>query len=794
MSSAAVPPSPRIAFGTYGLRGTRAEQEVRAALRLGIRSVDTAQLYKNEESVFRVAREFEASAQPVHVTSKLYANLLHEPAVAAVSASARELGRPIDTMLLHRPLPPVMWRALNACVDQGLVREIGVSNYSIPQLQALLETTTPGCRPPAVNQVEFHPFVGPVQPLLSYCRANSIRVQGHTMLARGEYFDFPPLVRLANKYGVSPAVIMLRWAQQLGVELLFRSSQEKHVDEVIRHVVSVPTPLDPRDMAEISGYHCSTTRRFFPISGPVEVIPELRDITDTDTYVDAMVEVFMRDIAATDAGLAASEAALCLPTKTTRQILNDPIANRIALRLFPQAEGATPQSSYQRYRNLVRKLRNSALEARKSKPKIKGTSCTLPGSHPALQPPVYVGSELVAQTVAHPTAMPVEVSPREELAPFFEFLSDSQHSDAHLQQALPATFTRGTYFPDGRMDLCKQVVGSDHIVELCEAVRVRAQLDATPELRHFLLGNNIACEGESTHGAEALGRLMADPSVEIETWYLAGNSIGPQDMEVLTTSLLGNRSALALWLKRNPLGVEGAAHVGRLLGENDHLRLLDLHNTGLFDEGVERMADALAQTGRPISLRHLYLSGNALTERSVVPLARVLRGDSSQPSSLRSLYLSINRLRNTGLAELVGLIESGALANLRRLDVGAIGLSSPNLDPLVDALLAHCPRLCSLDLGTYKSTRDLGEQANQLSPDVAALVRLMTEHPSIELLNTAKCGLPSESIDRLVAALGPEQSLEGVGTWAVGRPHHERRFLKHPRRVVHIDSIYRGRA
>jgi hypothetical protein len=89
------------------------------------------------------------------------------------------------------------------------------------------------------------------------------------------------------------------------------------------------------------------------------------------------------------------------------------------------------------------------------------------------------------------------------------------------------------------MDLCKQVVGPNHIAKLCEAVERPFMADHAPRrgrVRHFLLGNNIACEGDAIAGAKAMARLIANPRAEIETWYLAGNSIGPEAMGILANA------------------------------------------------------------------------------------------------------------------------------------------------------------------------------------------------------------------------------------------------------------------
>ncbi|APR79946.1 oxidoreductase of aldo/keto reductase family, subgroup 1 [Minicystis rosea] len=802
--------APELTFGTYRVRGEAAAHAVTRALEAGIRSIDTAHLYKNESAVFGAVRAFEVAhpeAGPIRVCTKIFKHLIFDQTIRAVESSAERLGRALDVVLLHRPLPGAMWRALSACADRGLVKEIGVSNYSATRLSALLSFCNgleggPPCRRPALNQIELHPFVGPVQPLLGLCRSEGVRVQGHTVFARGQYFDFAPLVRLAGALGVSPAVVLLRWAQQLGAEVVFHTSREDHLAEVVHATATAAPVLSARDMAEISGYYALETRRFFPEPvSPALHDDELSDVVETTRYVALVAERLDADRRAMDLGLAVSDTALNLPANTNRQLLTDPIANQIALQLFPVEDGKTAEGSYSRFRELIRKLRSSAHAQKDTAPEPKALSCTLHLAHRTIGPQRFVKGEPVSMAVAHPEAMPVEVAPEEELAPFFEFLGDPERLAPEACDATeaPLVFTRGAYFPDERMDLCKQVVGPDHIAKLCEAVERPFVADRAPRwgrVRHFLLGNNIACEGDSLAGARALSRLMANPRAEIETWYLAGNSIGPEDMGVLAGALEGNVHARALWLKRNPLGTEGAAHLGRLLAKNQTLHLLDVHNTGLFDEGIEALARAFASADGDgvLHLRHLYASANALSERSFSALRPLLTKARPSPCSLVSLSLSLNRFGNAGLDAFVDILETGALGNLERLDLGSIGLEKPDLSRLTSALLRHCEKLRSLDLGTYLSTRDLGEKTNRLDSDVTALERLLHEHPALELLDVSICGLPTSSLDRLVAACGEHQSLHGVRGHAVHHTERERRFLKHPKRVLHIDSIYRGRA
>ncbi|MCA9620236.1 MAG: aldo/keto reductase [Myxococcales bacterium] len=787
--SSSLKPPPALAFGTYRVPSERARNEVARALERGIRRIDTAQLYGNEVEVFAAVRDFEATRpdEEVHVTSKIRKNLHFDDTLRAVESSVGRLGRPLDMMLLHRPLPQVMWRALDRCVERGLLRAIGVSSYNLPRLSALLSICQPldapdeaGCRRPALLQMEAHPFVGPIQQMLSFCRTQGIAVQGHTLLARGMFLDFPPLVRLAKAHGVSPAVLLLRWACQLGVGVLFHTSREDHLDEVMTEVLPGPA-LPARDMAEISGYHCIVSRRFFTEALPPLVDPALDAITDTDAYVAEVAARLAADRAALARDAPVSETAMALPHQTNWEILFDPLAQRIAETLFPP-EGAA-SVSHQRYRDLLRRLRARCVAAATTSPKRK--SCTVDHGPPAASPIVVAGRP-VSRAVALPAAMPVEVAPLEELQPFFDFLATPDRFFLPGTAPHPLTFPRGTYFPDQRMDLCKQVVGPAHVGRLADALVAQAEAQVRHPVRHFLLGNNIACDGDDPEAAAALARIAHHPGLAIETWYLAGNGLGPRAMEVIADALGADDRARALWLKRNPLGPAGALHVGRLLGANRRLELLDLHNTGLFDEGLEALAEGVA--GRGLALRHLYLSANALTHRAVESLGAML-----ESKSLVSLYLSMNRLGTPGSSALVELIARGRLGALERLDVGANGLDATCLEGLAEVLIQHCPRLRFLDLGTYRATRDLGEEPNRLGGGLSPLCRLL-EHPRLEALGLAAVGLGENERRGLVEAARPGQSLVGVEARGIQHERMALQRLRQPLRVVDIESVYRGRA
>ncbi len=127
-----------------------------------------------------------------------------------------------------------------------------------------------------MNQIEFHPFV-PVLPILNFCQRHEIALQGHTILAQGKFFSHPGLRRLAAKYNVNVALILLQWAYQHGIELCLATSKEDHMSEWLQ-INSVQ--LSDEDMAEINAYHHETRHRFYPCERRPEVNIDLPEDVD----------------------------------------------------------------------------------------------------------------------------------------------------------------------------------------------------------------------------------------------------------------------------------------------------------------------------------------------------------------------------------------------------------------------------------------------------------------------------------------------------------------------------------
>ena len=220
---------PALGLGTYDLDDEQTTESVRAALDAGYAHIDTAEGYHNEAVIGDVLAEYDRDE--VFLTSKVLAkNLNYESLIASCEASLERLGTDyLDLYLIHWPNPAISLRetlqAMAELRDRGLVRDVGVSNFSAYQLSCAHHVSDV---PVAVNQIEFHPwFQRP--DLVDYCRETDTVVEAAAPLARTDVFGDDVVAELAEKYKVHPAQVVVRWAIDRGVVPLPRSSTPDHV-------------------------------------------------------------------------------------------------------------------------------------------------------------------------------------------------------------------------------------------------------------------------------------------------------------------------------------------------------------------------------------------------------------------------------------------------------------------------------------------------------------------------------------------------------------------------------------
>lgn len=223
---------PLLGLGAYDMYGAEAEQAVGQALDIGYRLIDTAALYRNEVEIGNAIRNSAVPRQDIFLTTKVgNSDQGFDKTLHAFDQSSKKLNADyIDLYLVHWPIKRTRkdtWKALERLYQEKRVRAIGVANYLLPFLEEL-ETYAEVM--PVVDQVEFSPYLF-LKDLLYECKEKGIVLQAYSPLVRGQKLNDPKLVEIAEKYNKTPAQIILRWAIQLGVSTIPKSSNAKRLQE-----------------------------------------------------------------------------------------------------------------------------------------------------------------------------------------------------------------------------------------------------------------------------------------------------------------------------------------------------------------------------------------------------------------------------------------------------------------------------------------------------------------------------------------------------------------------------------
>jgi 2,5-diketo-D-gluconate reductase A len=210
---------PQLGFGVFQIDPAETAAAVTEALKIGYRHIDTAQMYGNEKQVGQAIAESDLDPSEIFVTSKLNNNRQgYDDALVAFDETMSKLGlETIDLFLIHWPLPTVRnfvdtWKAFEKIYADGRARSIGVSNFQANHLRRLHEETTV---PPAVNQIEVHPYLTQ-EPLRAFNAEHGIATEAWSPIAQGKVLDDPTITAIAREHGKTPAQVVLRWHVQHG--------------------------------------------------------------------------------------------------------------------------------------------------------------------------------------------------------------------------------------------------------------------------------------------------------------------------------------------------------------------------------------------------------------------------------------------------------------------------------------------------------------------------------------------------------------------------------------------------
>lgn len=223
---------PLLGLGVYDMHAQEAINATRFAIETGYRLIDTASIYENEKEIGIAIKDCQVARNELFITTKVNnADQGFEQTLKAYTESLKKLQLEyVDLYLVHWPLKATRketWLALEKLNNDGLVKAIGVANYLEPFLDEMKDYSS---IVPAVNQVEFSPYLY-LESLLNRCKSDGIQLQAYSPLLRGVKFSDPKLVALAQKYGKTPAQIIIRWALQLGVSTIPKSSNPTRIKE-----------------------------------------------------------------------------------------------------------------------------------------------------------------------------------------------------------------------------------------------------------------------------------------------------------------------------------------------------------------------------------------------------------------------------------------------------------------------------------------------------------------------------------------------------------------------------------
>ncbi|MFF0573860.1 aldo/keto reductase [Streptosporangium saharense] len=243
---------PQLGFGTYQIKPAETKVAVLAALDVGYRHIDTAEMYGNEKQVGEAIRESGLDRGEVFVTSKLNNGFhAHDDALKAFDRTLEDLGFDyLDLFLIHWPLPAVggfveTWRALEEIYGSGRTRAIGVSNFQTSHLRRLLEETE---TVPAVNQIEAHPYLTQDE-VRAFDAEHDIATEAWSPIAQGKVLHDPTIIRIAERHSRTPAQVTLRWHIQRG-DIVFPKSVNAERMEENFHIFDFD--LSEEEMNEIS--------------------------------------------------------------------------------------------------------------------------------------------------------------------------------------------------------------------------------------------------------------------------------------------------------------------------------------------------------------------------------------------------------------------------------------------------------------------------------------------------------------------------------------------------------------
>ncbi|KAH6663745.1 hypothetical protein B0J14DRAFT_608984 [Halenospora varia] len=454
------------------------------------------------------------------------------------------------------------------------------------------------------------------------------------------------------------------------------------------------------------------------------------------------------------------KAILALPRRRNKS--QRPLAMQLAIAAYPEMAELAALIRYEQVvlpaKSIVRQEEKARTAAQLAPKRNSG------GKLLRIQGP-WAGQDVDPLDLNGPKAipMPVEIGSTKDFEPIFSFLADDRpfwnnNDDPTLEPNFRdlkhqqnkqgkrglelvwhnpiVEFPRGIVYEDGRLDLCKKVVGPTHIGNLMKS------LEPNHHIKHFLLGNNAI----STTGAKEISDFIAKYPDRMETWYIAGCHITEHGLSLLVPQMVKSSTVTNLWFKRNPFGPGSAPLLAQLVLNTKNLRTLDLETTELGDQATAEFVVAI--TGKVSSLRNIYLNANGIGRKACAGLARYLADPHCQ---LESLFLSTNPIGDVG----VELLAPGIAANktLQRLSLTSCGLTSKGVTCLASALTAGGHALHTLDLSASQTTTVHEQRFNYIDDNCVKALKEFIKSTSLRYLDLGRTVFTLDGMEAIRSAV-----------------------------------------
>ncbi|MBD3313796.1 aldo/keto reductase [Candidatus Woesearchaeota archaeon] len=241
---------PLIGLGTWQMTGQECVETIKKAIDIGYIHIDTAEAYRNQKEIGRALKESGADRSKLFITSKVWLeNLKHDDVIEACEQTLSDLGTDyLDLYLVHWPNKSIhmeeTFKALNEIYNQGKIKSIGVSNFTIAHLREAMQHAEI-----SMNQIEVHPHFYQDE-LISFCKDNGIAVTAYSPLGRGDELSDPVLEKIGDNHSKSAAQVCLRWLLQKGLVAIPKSTDDKHLKSNLQ---MFDWELTEDEMSEIDG-------------------------------------------------------------------------------------------------------------------------------------------------------------------------------------------------------------------------------------------------------------------------------------------------------------------------------------------------------------------------------------------------------------------------------------------------------------------------------------------------------------------------------------------------------------